>query len=146
MVLAPEHKLVEQVTTPDQRRAAIDAVENFTLTTDTIDQVLGLPDETWLRISNEVIAVVDLAMRSEIRDVNLNEVRARLPALVAIDFNETRLVESGVELFLAVFERALENYVMNRALGAASGCAIARRPWRQRSTACRATAANFCCA
>lgn len=88
--------------TPDQRHAAINAIEGVTLTSETIDQILGLPDETWLRISNEIITVVDLAMRSEIRDVNVNEVKARLPALVAIDLNEvqTALVSQIAQNFI----------------------------------------------
>lgn len=87
---------------PDQRRAAINAISNVTLTPDTIDQLLSMPDSGWQRISAEVIAVVDLAMRSEIRDMNVNEVKARLPALVAIDLNEvqTALVSQIAQNFI----------------------------------------------
>ena len=88
--------------TLDQRRAALTAIDNVRLTPGTIDQLLDLPEDTWQRISTEVIAVVDLAMRSEIRDVNLNDVKDRLPALVRIDLTEdqTALVSEVAQNFI----------------------------------------------
>ncbi|HEY4721576.1 MAG TPA: HDIG domain-containing metalloprotein, partial [Anaerolineae bacterium] len=78
------------------------AIDNVRLTPGTIDQLLDLPEDTWQRISTEVIAVVDLAMRSEIRDVNLNDVKGRLPALVRIDLSEeqTTLVSEVAQNFV----------------------------------------------
>jgi putative nucleotidyltransferase with HDIG domain len=92
----------DSLAAPDQRRAAINAMVGVTLTTETIDQVLSLSDEAWTRSAAEVIAVVDLAMRSEIREVNVSEIKARLPALVAIDFNEsqTTLVSQIAQNFI----------------------------------------------
>ncbi len=80
----------DTLSSTDQRRAAINAIDSVQLPPDTIDQLLSLSDDTWQRIAADVIAVVDLAMRSEIRDVNVSGVKARLPALVAIDLNETQ--------------------------------------------------------
>jgi hypothetical protein len=80
----------DSLSSTDQRRAALNAIDGVTLTPDTIAQILSLSAEAWQRTADEVIAVVDLAMRSEIRDMNVAEIKARLPALVAIDFNETQ--------------------------------------------------------
>ena len=86
----------------DQRQSEIAAIEGLRLTPDITDQILDLSDDTWQRIAQEVCAVVDLAMRNEIRDVNVNEVKARLPALVAIDLNEqlTTLVSQIAQNFI----------------------------------------------
>ena len=86
----------------DQRQSEIAAIEGLRLTPDITDQILDMSDDTWQRISQEVVAVVDLAMRNEIRDVNVNEVKARLPALVAIDLNEqlTTLVSQIAQNFI----------------------------------------------
>ncbi len=74
--------------TRDQRRSALAAIEHVTLAPDAIDRLLDLTDEQWQRIAQEIIAVIDLALRSEIRDANVSEVKARVPALVAIDLSD----------------------------------------------------------
>lgn len=92
----------DPLATRDDKRVMLSAIENFSLAPETIDQLLDLPDAEWENFRNEIVAVIDLAMRNEIRDVNLEEVKARLPALVAIDLNEkqTRLVSQVAQNFI----------------------------------------------
>jgi hypothetical protein len=63
--------------------------------------ILDPPEETWQRTAQEA-AVIDLALRTEIRDTNVDEVKARLPAYVAIDLNEqqTQLVSQVAQNFI----------------------------------------------
>ncbi|MFN8595189.1 MAG: HDIG domain-containing protein [Anaerolineae bacterium] len=88
--------------TADQQRSMLSAIENVPLSPIVIDQLLAASNELWQRLAQEVIAVIDLAMRSEIRDVNVNEIKGRLPALVAIDLNEdqTQLVSQIAQPFI----------------------------------------------
>ncbi len=88
--------------TRDQKRSNLAVIENVSLSATVIDALLELPADTWQRVSQEVIAVIDLTMRSEIRDVNVIEIKGRLPALVAIDLNEdqTRLVSEVAQNFI----------------------------------------------
>lgn len=88
--------------TREQKRAALAVIENVTLTPAVIDALLDLSGEAWQRVSQEVIAVIDLTMRNVIRDVNVAEFKARLPAQVAIDLNEdqTRLVSEVAQNFI----------------------------------------------
>ena len=88
--------------TRDQKRVALAAIENVPLAATAIDALLDLPADTWQRVSQEVIAVIDLTLRNVIRDVNVAEFKSRLPALVAIDLNEeqTRLVSAVAQHFI----------------------------------------------
>ncbi len=106
----------DSLATREQKRAMLNAMDGVSLTPEVIDQLLDLPDESWQDIKDEVIAVVDLAMRSEIRDVNLDEVKARLPVLVATDLNEnqTELVSQIAQNFIVA------NLIRNEANTAAA--------------------------
>jgi putative nucleotidyltransferase with HDIG domain len=88
--------------TRDQRRSALAAIEHVSLSPATIDRLLDLPDDQWQRLAQEIITVIDLAMRSEIRDANLSEVKARVPALVAFELNDdqTALVSEVAQNFI----------------------------------------------
>ena len=85
----------DSITPIDQRRATIQAVPSLMLTQAQIDNLLVLPDATWNTIADETITVVDLAMREAIRDIDLPEKRARLPALVGIALNEEQAALVG---------------------------------------------------
>ncbi|HLF29293.1 MAG TPA: HDIG domain-containing protein [Anaerolineae bacterium] len=78
----------DTVTPSEQRRSMLQDVPDLELSTAQIDTILALPDGTWETIAPETITVVDLAMREAIRDLDLAEKRARLPALVSIALSE----------------------------------------------------------
>src|SRR5512139_3941470 len=85
-----------------EKQALLSRIEDVRLTPEVIDQILDLPEETWQRVTQEVVAVIDSAQREEIRDTNVEDVKARLPARVAIDLNEqqTQLVSQIAQNFI----------------------------------------------
>ena len=64
--------------------------------------MLDLPEETWQRVAQEVVAVIDSTLRDEIRDSDVDATKARLPARVAIDLNEqqTQVVSQIAQNFI----------------------------------------------
>ncbi len=78
----------DTITPVEQRRNMVQNVPDLALTPAQIDNILILPGPTWDTIAQETIAVVDLTMREAIRDVDLPERQARLPALVSIALSE----------------------------------------------------------
>ncbi len=85
-----------------EKQALLNRITDVRLTPEVIDQILDLPEETWQRVAQEVVAVIDSALREEIRDINVEETKARLPARVAIDLNEqqTQLVSQIAQNFI----------------------------------------------
>jgi cyclic-di-AMP phosphodiesterase PgpH len=84
------------------KQVMLNAIDKVRLSPDIIDQILGIPEESWSRLTQEIVTVIDLALRTEIRDTNVDEVKARLPAYVAIDLNEqqTQLVSQIAQNFV----------------------------------------------
>ena len=71
-----------------QQRAWILAVPEMTvLSSETLDGFLALPDESWDRVQLETLAVIDQAMRREIREGYLEETLEGIPALVRLDLS-----------------------------------------------------------
>ena len=89
------------------KETLLSRIDGVRLTPDVIDQILELPDDVWQRVTQEVVAVIDLALRQEVRDTNLEETKARLPALVAIDLSEqqTQLVSQIAQNFIIANRR-----------------------------------------
>ena len=85
-----------------EKQALLNRIDGVSLTPEAIDQLLDLPEDTWQRVTQEVVAVIDSALREEIRDTNVEDVKARLPARVAIDLNEqqTQLVSQIAQNFV----------------------------------------------
>ncbi len=84
------------------KAALLNAIDHVRLSPETIDQILDVPEDSWPRLTQEIVTVIDLALRTEIRDTNMDEVKARLPAYVAIDLNEqqTQLVSQVAQNFV----------------------------------------------
>ena len=84
------------------KQALLSGIAGVRLSPDVIDQILALPEDTWQRVTQEVVAVIDSALREEIRDTNVEDVKARLPARVAIDLTEeqTQLVAQIAQNFI----------------------------------------------
>jgi putative nucleotidyltransferase with HDIG domain len=84
------------------KQALLGAIDNVRLSPETIDQILDVPEESWARLTQEIVTVIDLALRTEIRDTNVDEVKTRLPVYVAIDLNEqqTQLVSQIAQNFV----------------------------------------------
>ena len=72
-----------------QQRAWILAVPELdNLSLETLDSLLALSDESWDRVQLETLAVIDQAMRSEIREGYLESAREGVPALVSLDLSD----------------------------------------------------------
>jgi putative nucleotidyltransferase with HDIG domain len=84
------------------KETLLNSIAGVRLAPEVINQILDLPENTWQRVTQEVVAVIDSALRDEIRDTNVEDVKARLPARVAIDLNEeqTQLVAQIAQSFI----------------------------------------------
>ena len=72
-----------------QQRAWILAVPELdNLSLETLDSLLALSDESWDRVQLETLAVIDQAMRREIREGYLESAREGVPALVSLDLSD----------------------------------------------------------
>ena len=72
-----------------QQRAWILAVlELDNLSLEALDSLLALSDESWDRVQLETLAVIDQAMRREIREGYLESAREGVPALVSLDLSD----------------------------------------------------------
>jgi len=65
---------------------------------ETLDSLLALPDEGWDRVQLDTLAVIDQAMRREIREGYLKSALEGVPALVSLDLSNE---ETGVTIALA---------------------------------------------
>jgi putative nucleotidyltransferase with HDIG domain len=113
-----------------EKQALLNRIDGVRLTPEVTGQLLDLPEDTWQRITQEVVAVIDSALRDEIRDSNVEDVKARLPARVAIDLNEeqTQLVGTIAQNF--IIANRLRN---DEATAAARQAARDEVPPRQRT-------------
>ena len=86
-----------------QERAWILAVPELAdLSLETLDVLLSLSDESWDRVQLETLAVIDQAMRREIREGHLGDAVEGVPALVSLDLSteETTVTVALVRHFL----------------------------------------------
>lgn len=93
----------DRVASPAQKRALILAVDELSdLPSRTVDTLLDLSDAAWDRVEMETLAVVDQAMRQEIREGYVDEVREEVPAMVSLD-----LSDEEATVTIALVERLL---------------------------------------
>jgi len=82
-----------------QRRGWILAVSELAnLSSETLDSLLTLSDESWDRVQLETLAVIDQAMRREVREGYLEGTLEGVPALVSLDLSDE---ETTVTIALA---------------------------------------------
>lgn len=87
-----------------QRQAYVRAVPELTdFPSASLDALLSLSEASWERVRTETLAAVDRAMRQEIREGHLEEVRERIPALISLDLtNEEAAVTAALAQRLVV--------------------------------------------
>jgi putative nucleotidyltransferase with HDIG domain len=68
-----------------QKFEGIDAIPDLTLSDTVIDQILIMDDEDWAQTRQEASAILNEAMRSEIRESQVLATRRQLPTKVALD-------------------------------------------------------------
>ena len=76
--------------TPVQKQAALTAIVGITITPSLAERIVGLRDESWSQIEAELLNVLDLAMRGELRESNITDARLRIPAMVSVDLTESQ--------------------------------------------------------
>jgi len=67
---------------PEDRWEAIAAIDNLELSPAAINAILSLDDETWSIVRADVSVALEQAMRTEIREDELEAARRRVPALI----------------------------------------------------------------
>ncbi len=78
----------DPLASPAQKHGWILAVEELSiLSSDMISQLLALSDASWDRVKFETLAVVDQAMRGEIREGFLEQALESIPARVSLDLS-----------------------------------------------------------
>ena len=95
--------LADTLASSVQKRAWIMAVpELANLSSEVIDDLLDLPDDGWNQVQTETLAVLDQAMRREIREGDQSGVAEIIPTLVSLDLSdqETTVTVALVRPFL----------------------------------------------
>jgi putative nucleotidyltransferase with HDIG domain len=78
----------DALASPAQQRGLIRSVPELSyFSTETLDNLLDLSDDGWDRVEHETLRVIDVAMRSEIREHRLSEVLEEIPDLVSLDLS-----------------------------------------------------------
>jgi len=73
---------------PTQKQAALAALEGVPFSSAQVERIIGLWDEAWAKIESETLTVLDLALRGEIREGNISQVRSRIPTMVSVNLTE----------------------------------------------------------
>lgn len=82
-----------------QKRGWILAVSELDdMSSETLDMFLSLSDASWDRVQLETLAVIDQAMRREIREGHLADALEEVPALVSLDLSDD---ETAITIALA---------------------------------------------
>ena len=73
---------------PSAKIAALKAIDALDLPDPVLDRIVALPGPAWERIAAEIQAVLERAMREEIRENSLVDERRKVPARVRLDFTD----------------------------------------------------------
>jgi len=72
------------------KQTALTAVEPISISPALAEGILILRDEAWSKVEAETLNVLDLALRGELREGNVAQVRLRIPAMVSVDLTESQ--------------------------------------------------------
>jgi putative nucleotidyltransferase with HDIG domain len=92
---------------------------------ETLNQLLTLPEASWNRVQLETLAVLDQAMRREIREGQLEPIAEMVPALVSLDLNDQ---ETAVTIGLVLPFLVPNSYLDAEATAAAQAAAREQVP------------------
>ena len=67
-----------------QKQTALEAVTGVTLSPAQTTTILGFSDNAWTQVESEMLNALDWAMRNEIRQDNVDQMRARIPFVVSM--------------------------------------------------------------
>ncbi len=74
--------------TSDQKRADLLAITDVQFDSDTLDSILNFSDTRWDAVQQDALNVLELVLRSPIRDTNLDSVRRSMPSMVSLTLTE----------------------------------------------------------
>ncbi len=80
----------DPLATDQERIAYLKAIADVPLDDDVAAKVLSLSEAAWQQVSEEVLRVLDLVMREEIRETWLEDKRRTVPARVSLALDETQ--------------------------------------------------------
>lgn len=78
-----------------QKQAALSAIEGIAISPQQAERIVSFRDDAWARTETEMVNVLDLAMRGEIRESSVAQVRFRIPAMVSVDLTEEQAAIAG---------------------------------------------------
>ena len=81
--------------TPAQKQAALSVIEGVSVSPQQAERIISFRDEAWAKTETEMLYVLDLAMRGEIRESSVAQVRFRIPAMVSVDLTEEQAALAG---------------------------------------------------
>lgn len=79
---------VDAFSTPEQKAADMAAMSDLHLQSETIEQILALPQPRWEAIQQEALSVLERVMRNTIRADDLETIRRSVPSLVSLAMSE----------------------------------------------------------
>jgi putative nucleotidyltransferase with HDIG domain len=82
-------------TSPAQKQAALSDIEGVSISPQQAERIISFRDDAWARTETEMLNVLDLAMRGEIRESSVAQVRFRIPAMVSVDLTEEQAAIAG---------------------------------------------------
>ncbi|MGD8455090.1 MAG: HDIG domain-containing protein [Anaerolineales bacterium] len=82
----------DEYATLEQKQADLSALEDITLTPESMDSILGMSDTVWQNVRGETIGVLEEVMPNTIREDQLEDVRRSIPARVSLSFTEEQTV------------------------------------------------------
>jgi len=82
--------LDDENATAEQKKTDIASLNDISLKSDTIDQILALPSARWDAIQQETLNVLEQVMRRSIRDVDVDTVKRSVPSLVSLSLTESQ--------------------------------------------------------
>ena len=85
----------DSYTSPTQKQAALSAIEGVSTSPQQAERIISFRDDAWARTEAEMLNVLDLAMRGEIRESSVAQVRFRIPAMVSVDLTEEQAAIAG---------------------------------------------------
>lgn len=88
--------------TPELQADYLLAIPDLKLNPEAVTQILSLSDQQWSQVVSEVPAALDRAMRGEIREDGLEQVRTRVPGMIAgnLDDETSAVTEDLVSALL----------------------------------------------
>ena len=85
----------DSYTSPTQKQAALSTIEGVSISPQQAERIISFRDDAWARTEAEMLNVLDLAMRGEIRESSVAQVRFRIPAMVSVDLTEEQAAIAG---------------------------------------------------